>query len=323
MRLGLSSRAWWATGAAVAALALVAAPATGSDSATAGELCVETPGTGAATSVAARVRPGTPGLHDPNQLTAAQVAQREQDLLDILEARGRAGQPRTVAATVTIPVVVHVVSSDDTRAGGSIPDTMISEQIDVLNAAYAGSTGGAETAFAFQLERINRVVNPAWYPIVYESAAELQMKTALREGGMDTLNIYTADLSDSLLGWATYPQQGLHPSDGVVLLAESLPGGSATPYAEGDTATHEVGHWLNLYHTFQGGCEGEGDEVADTPAEASAASGCPTDRDTCAADPGGDPVHNFMDYTADSCMFEFTAGQAARMLSAWDAYRAL
>lgn len=274
----------------------------------------------AETGAAARGKAGGPTRHDPNELSARQAAAREVDLADALRQRAARGKGPGVSAA-TIPVVVHVISEDGTRAGGNIPDTMVAAQINVLNDAYAGATGGAATGFSFQLVSINRVTNPAWYPIIYGSSAERQMKTALRVGGKETLNVYTGLLSDNLLGWATFPTRKLSSTDGVVVLHESLPGGSAVPYNEGDTGTHEVGHWLNLYHTFQGGCNGKGDYVSDTAPEASAAFGCPTGRDTCAA-AGVDPIHNFMDYTDDPCMFEFTAGQAQRMIDAWNAYRA-
>ncbi|MEH1098696.1 zinc metalloprotease [Micromonospora sp. CPCC 205561] len=300
-----------AVGVVPAASAFSAAPA---------EVCVEP----ADVHSDARVKPGGGAQHEPNELTLAETREREADLAAALRerARFRAGAgASTMAATVTVPVVVHVIQENSTRAGGNIPDSMVNSQISVLNQSFSGATGGASTAFSFQLQKINRVTNPSWYPIVQGSSAERSMKTSLRTGGKNTLNIYLGELSGGLLGWATFPTRQLNSMDGVVVLNESLPAGTSTNYNQGDTGTHEVGHWLNLYHTFQGGCSGSGDSVSDTAAEASPASGCPTGRNTCTA-PGVDPITNFMDYSYDSCMYQFTPGQASRMLTAWNAYRA-
>ena len=155
---------------------------------------------------------------------------------------------------------------------------------------------------------------------------ERDAKDALHRGDDTHLNLYTADIDESLglLGWAYYPKdvRGRPTIDGVVLAAGSLPGGDIENYDQGKTATHEVGHWLGLAHTFQNGCSSTGDRVADTPAQRSPTSGCPEGRDSCPKDPGLDPIHNYMDYSYDACYTEFTPGQAIRMAQQWLYYRA-
>jgi len=216
-----------------------------------------------------------------------------------------------------VPVHVHVITSGGT---GDIPNQQIDGQIDVLNAAYAGETGGANTRFSFQLMSVERVDNAAWFNVEPGTQAERDMKTTLRKGNAEALNMYFAEIGGGLLGWATFPSDfASDPKmDGVVILSGSLPGGSGAPFNEGDTATHEVGHWLGLYHTFQNGCTAPGDAVKDTPRVAEPNFGAPTPGsvDSCPSDAGQparpDLTNNFMDYVDDAAMDAFTAGQTSR-----------
>ncbi len=213
--------------------------------------------------------------------------------------------PGTVGVVTTIPVAMHVVRSNTGQ--WDVTDTQIANQIAVLNGAYAN------TNFQFVLASTDRTNNTTWSQHTMGSAAEAAMKNALAISPATTLNFYTCNIGGGLLGYATFPWSYPENSNmhGVVCLYSSLPGGTAVPYNLGDTGTHEIGHFVGLYHTFQGGCSGNGDFVADTPAEASPAFGCPNGRDTCAGG-GLDPITNFMDYTDDACMFQFTAGQSTR-----------
>jgi len=314
--------AWRAAGGTLSALTLLVGTAiTGVAPAAAAPAGVDC---GPSAGSAARVMKNAAIKHDPNELTSAQADALEARFDAAYAASSKSGvrQPKKI----TIPVVWHVISEDGTRAGGNVPRSMIDAQLNVLNQAFGGETGGAASRFEFKTRKINRVTNAAWSPILSEDdypeeSTEFEMKEALRVGGANVLNMYVGNIEDGLLGWAYYPERKLKSYDGVVILGESMPGGTAVPYNEGDTATHEVGHWLNLLHTFDQGCTKEGDKVKDTPLEAEPQFGCPTGADTCPA-PGLDPIHNFMDYTEDLCMYQFTAGQVSRMHRAWQAFRA-
>jgi hypothetical protein len=246
------------------------------------------------------------------------MAELEEEFLFELSQRPDSAFESLFTSPTYVNVYFHVIRKGTGVSNGDVTTTMINNQMTVLNNAYAG------VGVKFQLISVDRTTNATWYTMSPGSTAEANAKAALRKGTADDLNIYTANPGGGLLGWATFPSSyaGAKSKDGVVLLYSSLPGGTAAPYNLGDTGTHEVGHWMGLYHTFQGGCsQTAGDYVSDTPAEKTAASGCPTGRDTCPTLSGLDPIRNFMDYTDDSCMNTFSSGQVSRMRAQWDAYR--
>jgi len=221
----------------------------------------------------------------------------------------------------TVDTYVHVVTSQEKR--GSYTQSMIDEQMKVMNTAYA------PLGVTFNTISVNFTINAAWAAAAMSSPEELDMKTSLRQGTYADLNLYfTSDLPDGLLGFCYFPLA--RPSstdtllDGCTCLADSLPSGSAENYNLGYTAVHETGHWFGLYHVFQGSsCSGSGDYVADTPPQKTATSGCPVRaQDSCPDQQGVDSVHNYMDYGFDSCMEEFTPGQVRRALSIFDRQRA-
>lgn len=231
--------------------------------------------------------------------------------------------------SITINVYFHVVSHSN--GTGNIPDSRLDNQINAMNEHYSGLDtpvyrgAASNTSFRFVRAGVTRTVNDAWYNAGPGSAAQTAMKNALHQGTADDLNFYT-NSGGGYLGWATFPNEyaGAPLQDGVVCYWASLPGSNYVPYNEGDTGTHEVGHWLGLYHTFQGGCTSPNDGVADTPSERSPFFGCPRKNvDTCKGpnNPGIDPVENFMDYTDDPCMYKFSLGQSDRADSMWATYR--
>ena len=215
-----------------------------------------------------------------------------------------------------IPVHFHVIHDG---ASGNLPDRQLQAQIALLNQVYA------PVLLEFQTAGIDRAENAKWYKVGISTPEEATMKAELGRDTPGSLNFYTADLPDGLLGWATFPWYlGAYPvMDGVVINQMSLPESrQRSPYNLGMTAVHEIGHWAGLFHTFENGCNDPGDEITDTAYEANSAAGCPLgQKSACENETRLNSVENYMDYSDDACMKQFTPLQVQRMKDMVGYYR--
>lgn len=237
---------------------------------------------------------------------------------------------------VTIPVVVNVVWNTTAQ---NISDAQILTQIDVLNKDFRRlNADAANTPSVWQSIAADCEVNFCLATQDPSGAATTGIRRRqttvtsfstndavkfTAQGGIDAwdrnkyLNLWVCNLSGGLLGYAQFPG-GAAATDGVVCTytAFGTNGTATAPFNLGRTATHEVGHWLNLYHIWGDdgtACTGT-DQVSDTPNQADENYGCPAfPQVSCSNGPNGDMFMNYMDYTDDGCMNLFTAGQKARM----------
>lgn len=322
MRLGFAA----ATGLVVAVTGVVAAPTSGAVAPTRAPI-VCAAGHGGPI-------PAVHRLDDTTKVTAADRAAVPE-----VQASGRAmtfGQPLSqrqaaaplLPARVRVPVYVHVIKGTHRKERKIAGPKRVRWMLRVLNRGFHGgeSRANAPTRYTFVLRHIDYTRRDGWYHAYLFGPRNDRMRTKLHRGGKGALNVYLnggGPQGQPVLGWSTFPwRQREHPRlDGVAVNWRAMPWGTLRRYHQGDTIIHEVGHWMGLFHTFQGGCTPPGDMVADTPYESEASYACNTHRDSCPDRPGLDPVHDFMDYSWDSCMNQFTPGQVARMDRAFAKYR--
>lgn len=291
-------------------------------------------------------RCGTDVLHARLSASNPELVRREA-LLERQYRRyldQRPGSPSR--STYTIPVVVHVIQYSCLN---KISDARIQSQIEVLNEDFrllnADTSGipaefkpfAADTEIEFCLastdpngcptDGIVRVVAPDLADHAIGQSG--QMKALSQWDPQKYLNIWVpVSIADNILGYATFPGtlQSNPAQDGVVINGHYMGRGNGInpgSFDLGRTGTHEVGHYLGLFHTFQGGCSGdslsncssEGDRVCDTPPTSSPNYGCPPTRNSCMESPvdHNDMMVNYMDYGDDACLLMFSAGQKDRM----------
>jgi hypothetical protein len=260
--------------------------------------------------------------------------------MDLIEAQTatfvkNANLNKTSAAVVTIPVVFHVVYATSAE---NITDAKCIEQLNQLNLDFAKLNRdtnlipavfrniAADTKIQFCLAQrdpngavTTGIIHKATTVTTFNFDDKVKYTASGGDNAWPTssyLNIWSCNLGGGLLGYAQFPG-GASATDGVVILYSSIGSmnspGTATPYHLGRTATHEVGHWLNLRHIWGDANCGD-DFVNDTPTQQTSNSGCPSfPHVTCSNGTNGDMFMNYMDYTNDACMNMFTTGQTTRM----------
>ncbi len=270
---------------------------------------------------------------DPQQRN--ENLERVAHRLDSLREARRRG---SVDNTVEIPIYFHVINSQPGLTHAT--QSQLRSQVNVLNKSFSGRSrrnnkAAGRSGFQFRLAGTTHTTNAHWNDDCGSQRTNLELLDRLRVGGADTLNVVICSLD--ALGKAYYPTiVEINPiMDGIRIHPQTLPNNKwnrrlrPADRLHGDTLVHEVGHWLGLPHTFQGvarddegvlGCnEGPGDGIDDTPFHA--VNYICKAADTC---PGGgtDPIHNFMNYTLDPCLTEFSDGQIELMQATWLEYRA-
>lgn len=249
------------------------------------------------------------------------------------------GEMRLVGDTIELPVVVHVVYRTTAQ---NISDGQINSQIAVLNEDFQNRNADRANMPASSFQ----TVTSSGFNVRFVVSQIIRKQTTKRSfstnddvkkssrGGSDpvdptrNLNIWVCNLSNGVLGYAQFPG-GPVATDGVVCLYSAFgsrakyPSGTySSPFDLGRSATHEVGHWMNLRHTWGDdgtGCTGS-DLVGDTPNQGGYNVGCPSyPKVSCSNGPKGDMFMNYMDYTDDRCMFMFSTGQKSRALAVFAA----
>lgn len=277
---------------------------------------------------------------DPNyELNRQQIEQ-------IIHQQMLANPNMKTTGGIIIPVVFHILYN---TAAENISLAKITAQMNVLNADFSATNSDitsvpnafqpmiGNSGIQFCFAQRDQYGNPT-DGIIRKPTTNTSFSTnngiKFNSSGGDNawprdqyLNIWVGDLGSQILGYAQFPG-GAASTDGVVLHYGTVGGpgalGTSSPYNRGRTATHEIGHWLNLYHINGDGFCGN-DSVADTPVQPQLYGGCPsfpTVSASCGNGPNGAMTMNYMDYTNDVCMYMFTAGQGTRMNLGFNAYRA-